>query len=57
MRRRGVDRTLLVAGAAAVVIGAVELLDQLGAVHLGFAYTAPLLLAAAGAVLLAAGLW
>jgi hypothetical protein len=55
--RRRADRTLLVAGAATVVVGALELLDQLGAIHLGFGYTAPLLLAAAGAVLLAAGLW
>jgi len=56
MRRGGADRALIVAGVATVVVGALELLDQLGAIALGFGYTAPLLLAAAGAVLLAAGL-
>ena len=56
MRRGGADRALSVAGVATVVVGALELLDQLGAIALGFGYTAPLLLAAAGAVLLAAGL-
>jgi hypothetical protein len=57
MSRRGADRTLIVAGVATIVVGALELLDQLGAIALGFGYTAPLLLAAAGAALLAAGLW
>jgi uncharacterized membrane protein YidH (DUF202 family) len=54
--RRGVDRTLIVAGLATIVVGALELLDQLGAIDMRFRYTAPLLLAAAGVVLLVAGL-
>jgi hypothetical protein len=56
MRGRGADRTLIVAGAATIVVGALELLDQLDVIDLRFGYTAPLLLAAAGVVLLAAGL-
>jgi hypothetical protein len=55
VRPRGVDRALIVAGAATVVVGSLELLDQLGVIDLRFGYTAPLLLAAAGAILLAAG--
>jgi hypothetical protein len=57
MRGRGADRTLIVAGVATIVVGALELADQLGAIDLRFGYTAPLLLAAAGVILLAAGLW
>jgi hypothetical protein len=57
MRRGGTDRALIVAGLATLVVGALELADQLGAIDLRFGYTAPLLLAAAGVVLLAAGLW
>ncbi|HEY7076425.1 MAG TPA: DUF5668 domain-containing protein [Solirubrobacteraceae bacterium] len=56
MRRRDADRTLIVAGAVTIVVGALELLDQLDVIDMGFGYTAPLLLAAAGVVLLAAGL-
>jgi hypothetical protein len=56
VRSGGADRTLIVAGVATIVVGALELLDQLGAIHMGFGYTGPLLLAAAGAILLAAGL-
>lgn len=56
MSRGSADRTLIVAGLATIVVGALELLDQLGAIDLRFGYTAPLLLAAAGVVLLAAGM-
>jgi hypothetical protein len=56
MRRQGADRTLIVAGLATIVVGALELLDQVGAIDMGFGYTMPLLLAAAGVVLLSAGL-
>jgi hypothetical protein len=56
VRRRGADRTLIVAGLATAVVGALELLDQLGAIDMRFGYTAPLLLAAAGVVLLVAGM-
>ena len=55
MRRQGADRALIVAGVATVVVGALELLDQVGVIDMRFGYTAPLLLAAAGVVLLAAG--
>ena len=56
MRRRRADRALIVAGIATVVVGTFELLDRVGAIDLRFGYTGPLLLAAAGAILLAAGL-
>jgi hypothetical protein len=56
VRRRGADRTLIVAGLATMVVGALELLDQLGAIEMRFGYTTPLLLAAAGVVLLTAGM-
>jgi Domain of unknown function (DUF5668) len=54
--RRRADRTLLAAGLATVALGVLLLLDQLGAIDLGFGYTAPAVLAALGAVLLTAGL-
>ncbi len=50
------DRTSLVAGIATALVGLVLLLDQLDAIDLGLGWLAPLLLAAVGAVLLAAGL-
>jgi hypothetical protein len=50
------DRTLVAAGAAAIVLGALLLLDQLGVVDLRFGYTIPAVLAAFGVVLLVAGL-
>jgi hypothetical protein len=56
VRRRRADRALIVAGIATVVVGTFELLDRVGAIDLRFGYTGPLLLAAAGAILLAAGL-
>jgi hypothetical protein len=56
MRRGHVDRTLIVAGLAAVVLGALLLLDRTGTLDIKFNYMRPALLAAIGAVLLAAGL-
>ena len=56
MRRGHVDRTLVAAGLAAVAVGALLLLDRLGAIDLKFDYMLPAVLAAVGAVLLVAGL-
>ena len=53
---RRLDRTSLVAGLAITVAGLVLLLDQAGAIDLRFGYTAPLLIAVIGAILLTAGL-
>jgi hypothetical protein len=53
---RRVDRTSLVAGLAISVAGGVLLLDRTGAIDLRFGYAAPLVIAAVGAILLAAGL-
>jgi hypothetical protein len=51
-----VDRTSLVAGIAITVAGVLLLLDRTDAIDLRFGYTAPLVIAAVGAILLAAGL-
>jgi Domain of unknown function (DUF5668) len=56
MSRGRADRTLVAAGVATVALGALFLLDQLGAIELRFGYMAPAVLAALGAVLLTAGL-
>lgn len=56
MSPRRVDRTLIAAGLAVIAIGALCLLDQLDVIELRFAYAAPAVLAAFGAVLLTAGL-
>ncbi len=56
MRRRRADRTLIVAGLAAIALGALLLLDRLGVLDLRFGYALPAVLAAAGVILLAAGL-
>jgi hypothetical protein len=56
MNRRRADRTLIVAGLATVVLGALLLLDRTGVVDVRFDYMLPAVLAAVGAVLLAAGL-
>jgi hypothetical protein len=56
MRRGHADRTLIVAGLAAIALGGLLLLDRAGALDLKFNYMLPAVLAAAGAVLLAAGL-
>jgi hypothetical protein len=53
---RRVDRTSLVAGLAITVVGVVLLLDRTGAIDVRFDYAAPLVIAAVGAILLAAGL-
>ena len=56
MSRARPDLTSLVAGLAAIAVGALLLLDELGAVELGFGWAAPALLAMIGAILLVAGL-
>ena len=53
---RRLDRTSLVAGVVTTVAGLVLLLDRLGAIDVRFEYGVPLLIAAVGAILLAAGL-
>ena len=53
---RRLDRTSLVAGVVTVLTGAVLLLDRLGTIDVRFGYGLPLLLAAVGAIMLAAGL-
>ena len=50
------DRTSLVAGIAVTLCGVVLLLDRTGAIDLRFSYAGPLMIAAVGAILLAAGL-
>ena len=56
MRGRHADRTLIVAGLAAVALGVLLLLDRTGAIDVQFNYMVPAVLAAIGAVLLTAGL-
>ncbi len=53
-RRR--DGVSVAAGLAVALLGVLLLLDQAGALDLGFDYLAPAVLATVGAVLLAAGL-
>jgi|HubBroStandDraft_2_1064218.scaffolds.fasta_scaffold50342_3 hypothetical protein len=48
--------TALMTGVALVVLGALLVLDADGSIDLGFAYTAPVLVGALGAILLAGGL-
>jgi hypothetical protein len=48
--------TVLVTGIAVAVLGVLLLLDAYGRIDLGFAYMAPVLVGALGAILLAAGL-
>ena len=55
MRRR-VDRTSLVAGLAVCGLGVLALLDRTGVIDLRFGYALPAILAAVGAIMLAAGL-
>jgi len=54
--RRAPDVVSLVAGAGAIAFGAVLLADSTGALHLTFAWLAPLVCAVVGAILLASGL-
>jgi hypothetical protein len=53
---RRLDRTSLVAGLAIAAVGVLLLLDRAGTIDLRFAYAAPLVIAAVGAILLTAGL-
>jgi len=54
--RRSPNLTALVAGIALVALGALLVLEERGRIELGFAYTAPALIGALGAVLVASGL-
>jgi hypothetical protein len=56
VRVRRLDRTSLVAGLVITVAAVVLLLDRLGTIDVRFGYGLPLLIAAVGAILLAAGL-
>lgn len=53
---RSPNLTALVAGLALVALGVLLVLDADGSIDLGFAYMAPALVAALGAILLASGL-
>ena len=55
MKERRADRTLIVAGLVTVALGSLLLLDRTGVIDVRFDYLLPALLAAVGAVLLAAG--
>ena len=57
MKRGRADRTLIVAGLAAVALGTLLLLDRTDVLNVRFDYMVPAVLAAIGAVLLAAGLF
>ena len=57
MKRGRADRTLIVAGLATVALGGLLLLDRTGVIDVRFDYMLPAVLAAVGAVLLAAGLY
>ena len=56
MRGRRADRTLIVAGLATIALGVLLLLDRTGTIDVRFNYMVPAVLAAAGAVLVVAGL-
>jgi hypothetical protein len=55
MKQRRADRTLIAAGLATIALGALLLLDRTGVLDVRFDYLVPAVLAAVGAVLLAAG--
>ena len=57
MKRARADRTLIAAGLATIALGALLLLDRTGVIDVRFDYMLPAVLAAVGAVLLAAGLF
>ena len=57
MKRGRADRTLIVAGLATVALGTLLLLDRTDVLNVRFDYMVPAVLAAIGAVLLAAGLF
>jgi hypothetical protein len=54
--RRSPSVTSLVAGLVVIALGALVVMNADGSLDLGFAYMAPALLAALGAVLLASGI-
>jgi hypothetical protein len=56
VRRGRADRTLIAAGLATIALGVLLLLDRTGVLDVRFDYMLPAVLAAVGAVLLAAGL-
>ena len=56
MKRRRADRTLIAAGFATIALGTLLLLDRTRVIDVQFDYMVPAVLAAVGAVLLAAGL-
>jgi hypothetical protein len=56
VKRGRADRTVMVAGAVTVALGALFLLDRLDVIDVRFGYAMPALLAAIGAVLVTAGL-
>ena len=56
MKRGRADRTLIVAGLATIALGTLLLLDRTDVLDVRFDYMLPAVLAAIGAVLLAAGL-
>jgi hypothetical protein len=55
MKQRRGDRTLIAAGLATIALGTLLLLDRTGVLDVRFDYLVPAVLAAVGAVLLAAG--
>ena len=55
MKRGRADRTLIVAGLVTIALGTLLLLDRTGTINVRFDYMAPAVLAAIGAVLVAAG--
>lgn len=55
MKRGRADRTLIAAGLASIVLGALLLLDRTGTLDVKFNYMLPAVLAAVGAVLVTAG--
>ena len=57
MKGRRADRTLIVAGLVTIALGTLFLLDRTGVIDVRFDYMLPAVLAAVGAVLLAAGLF
>jgi hypothetical protein len=57
VKRGRADRTLIVAGLVTVALGTLLLLDRTDVLDVRFDYMLPAVLAAIGAVLLAAGLF
>jgi hypothetical protein len=54
--KRSPNVAALAAGLVLIALGALLVMDADGSIDLGFAYTAPALVAALGAILLASGL-